>query len=316
MGRLAVAWLALTALLASCEEPPPPDPVSTPTSLRGAVVIEPPTLTVGDVAKVEVTLVTPPGHAMRPVRPPTEVAGFWVLDARALPTERSEARWVHRTRIRARAREPGSFEWPSLRVEVETPEREVVEVELEARPLEVASVADRFPARDGPFPLRRPELATDGAFLAPLAGGAGLAIAAFLLIAALRRLRGGQARATRQPVPEIRATPGWRAAQATLETALERIDARPAEAADAASAALRHFFSHRFAVSARTLTTQELTALDVPLGAEKHWPSLLEILEALDAARFRSVAPAADLREVLERARGLVASAAPEARWR
>lgn len=316
MARRAGAWLALASLLASCEEPPPPTSASAPTSLRGAVVIEPPTLTVGDVATVEVILVTPPRHTARPVRPPSEVPGFWLLDAEPLPTERSETRWVHRTRIRARAREPGSFEWPAMRVEVETPEQQVAEVPLEARPLEVVSVGDRFPTRAAPFPLRRPELARDGAFLVPLAGGAGLVVAAFLLFAAVRRLRRGQARSRQEPVRELRATPGWRAAQATLATALEKVDASPEEAADAASAALRHFFSHRFAVSARTLTTQELSALEVPLGAEKHWPALLEILEALDAVRFRSVARAPALQEVLERAHGLVASAAPEARWR
>ncbi len=203
-----------------------------------------------------------------------------------------------------------------MRIEVETPEQEVVEVLLEARPLEVASVADRFPTRSAPFPLRRPEVTTDGNFLVPLAGGAGLAMAGFLLFAAVRRLRSGRAQAPPEPVTGMRATPGWRAAQATLEAALEKVAASPEEAADAASAALRHFFSHRFAVSARTLTTQELTALEVPLGAEKHWPTLLEILEALDAVRFRSGAAAPDLQEVLERARGLVATAAPEARWR
>ena len=82
------------------------------------------------------------------------------------------------------------------------------------------------------------------------------------------------------------------------------------------SAALRHFFSHRFAVSARTLTTEELVELSPPLGAEKHWPILLEILEALDAVRFRSGVQGAGLRETLERASHLVAAATPEARWR
>ncbi len=86
--------------------------------------------------------------------------------------------------------------------------------------------------------------------------------------------------------------------------------------ADAASAALRHFFSHRFAVSARTLTTEELVELTPPLGAEKHWPALLEILVALDAVRFRSGMQGVALRETLERSSQLVAAAAPEARWR
>ena len=112
------------------------------------------------------------------------------------------------------------------------------------------------------------------------------------------------------------ATPVWRAAQATIETALETCGENPERGADAASAALRHFFSHRFAVSARTLTTEELIELTPPLGAEKHWPVLLEILVALDAVRFRSGMQEAALRETLERSSQLVAAAAPEARWR
>jgi hypothetical protein len=318
MPRTLVFLLGLgCAVAAGCEGAErAADSEPVPTSLRGAVVIEPPHLTVGDVATVEITLVTPPRHSVRPVRPPREVAGFWLLDSESLPVTRSPSRWVHRTKMRARAREPGEFTWPALRVEVETPEQEVVEILLDARPLEVTSVGERFPRRTEPFPLRRAHTSEGRAFLLPLAGGVALTIGAFVLLALARRLRRQHRRVPERTPREPRATPGWRAAQATIETALETSGESPGRAADAASAALRHFFSHRFAVSARTLTTEELAGLKPPLGAEKHWPVLLEILEALDAVRFRSGTQGADLRETLASASQLVAAAAPEARWR
>jgi hypothetical protein len=304
------------AVSAGCEGVEPGNSEPVPTSLRGAVVIEPPHLTVGDVATVEITLVTPPRHSVRPVRPPREVAGFWLLDSEPLPVTRGPSRWVHRTRMRARAREPGEFTWPALRVEVETPEQGVVELLLDARPLEVTSVGERFPRRAEPFPLRRAPTSDGDAFLIPLAGGAALTLGALALLALARRLRRQHGRVPERAPRPAHATPGWRAAQATIETALENASESPERAADAASAALRHFFSHRFAVSARTLTTEELEELEPPLGAEKHWPILLEILGALDAVRFRSEVQGAGLRETLEHASHLVATAAPEARWR
>jgi hypothetical protein len=312
---LALLLLLGSAVASGCEGGEPAARVEpAPTSLRGAVVIEPPHLTVGDVATVEVTLVTPPDHSVRPVRPPREVSGFWLLDSKPLPIARSPSRWVHTTRMRARAREPGEFSWPALRVEIETPEKEVVELLLEARPLEVASVGERFPSRATPFPLRRASPGESGGFLMPLAGGVALTLGAMALLAAARRLR--RPREGEKQAPREHPTPGWRAAQATLEAALGNCAESPERAADAASAALRHFFSHRFAVSARTLTTEELAELPPPLGAEKHWPTLLEILESLDAVRFRADVEAGALRETLERASALVANAAPEARWR
>ena len=315
--RLALLLGLGCAVAAGCEgAPPAADSEPAPPSLRGAVVIEPPHLTVGDVATVEITLVTPPRHSVRPVRPPREVAGFWLLDSKPLPVARSPSRWVHRTQIRARAREPGEFTWPALRVEVETPEQGVVELLLDARPLEVSSVGDRFPDRAEPFPLRHARTSDGGAFLMPLAGGVALTLGALALMALTRRLRRQHVRDPESTPREARATPGWRAAQATIETALETSGESPERAADAASAALRHFFSHRFAVSARTLTTEELVELTPPLGTQKHWPLLLEILEALDTVRFRSGMQGAGLRETLERASQLVAAAAPEARWR
>lgn len=316
--RLVLAIGLGCALSSACDAPQPTSGRHpAPLSLHGAVVIEPPHLTVGDVATVDITVVTPPDHRVRPVRPPREVPGFWLLDSELLPVARGDSRWVHRTRIRARAREPGEFSWPAQRVEVETPEQEVVEVALPARPLRVASVADRFPQRTTPFSLRPVPEERDGAFLAPLAAGAVLALGAVALLAGLRRLRARPQHAEAPSGQTAPATSGWRAARATLEAARAAADASPARAADAGSVALRHFFSQRFAVSARTLTTEELLELEPPLAAGQHWPELLEILVALDAVRFRSGSERVEtVRDALERASRLVAEAAPEARWR
>ncbi|MEN8182099.1 MAG: hypothetical protein ABFS46_06145 [Myxococcota bacterium] len=282
------------------------------------MIIEPPDLGVGDVATVEITVVTPPEHRVRPVRPPREVEGFWLLDSEPLPITRDDSRWVHRTRIRARAREIGEFSWPALRVEVETPEQEVEELDLEGRPLSVRSVETRFPDRRTPFSFRAPsERPGEQGLLAPAVGGAGLALAAVALVGAVRRIRRNRRAVERERARAAPTPPAWRAAQATLEAALATCEETPEGAADAAAAALRHFFAQRFAVAARSLTTEELSALEPPLGADEHWPVLLETLASLDAVRFRpgrEGVPA--LRETLARARQLVATAAPEARWR
>jgi hypothetical protein len=288
---------------------------------RGAVVIEPPRLTLGEVAVVDITVVTPPGYRVRPVRPPETLPGLWLLDAERLPVERSEARWVHRTRLRVRARETGRFAWPPTSVEVETPEGSVMQLELEERPLEVASVSERFPERVEPFPLRAPEPPASGPGIwLPAAGGVLAMLAGLAALASVRRARSRR----RPPEPAARATspPPWRAAQATLEAAIELAAQDPGRCADSASHALRGFVAQRFPVPAWALTTEELAALEPPTGGERHWPRLLDLLARLDAVRFR---PAGEgpggveverLRATLAEAQRLVAEATPEARFR
>jgi hypothetical protein len=275
---------------------------------------------VGDVADVEIVVVAPPGHRLRPVRPPESVPGFWLLDAESLPVEEEGGRSVHRTRIRARAREPGSFVWPATPVEIETPEGSVVRLVLEERPLEVGSVALAFPGRVETFPLRRPagEAQAPGRLL-PMAAGAALALAAAALAVAVRRTRARRARAPAPAAPG-EAPPAWRAALAELEGAAALAPASPERAAHAAALALRRLLARRFAVAA-SLTPPELRELAPPLGLERHWQVLVAILEQLDELRFRppagdAAARASRAREASERARAWIGDAVPEARVR
>jgi hypothetical protein len=318
MARFLCGALALAAAgLVGCDAGGRDASIPITSELRGAVVIEPPRLTVGEVARVEVTVVTPPEHWVRPVHPPGEIPGFWLLDAEPLAIQRDPSRWVHRTRIRARARAPGRFEWPATTVEIETPERGVVSLELEERPLEVASVTRDFPDRTSPFPLRpAPETPRERGALLPFLAGGLVTVLCLALLAMARRARAPGARAA-PAAREPARLPAWRSAQATLESALSLTEQDPERAADAASAGLRHFFAVRFSAPIQSLTTQELRELAAPVGTERHWPVLLSILEQLDAARFqpRVEGEASGVREAIARAQQLVTEATPEARW-
>jgi hypothetical protein len=320
---LPLLWMGCGWLSCEVTTRPAPPPAGAPAaSLRGAVVIEPPQLGAGDVAEVEIVVVTPPGHRLRPVRPPESVPGFWILDAEALPVEASAGRSVHRTRLRARAREPGRFVWPAMTVEVETPEASVVRLELEERPVEVGSVALDFPGRVEPFPLRAPEAgdARPGGLLLAMTGGAALALLAVGLVAAARRRRGGRQTASEPALRAGEPPPAWREALAQLELAAGLVASDPEEAADAAARALRRLLGRRFAV-AGSLTSPELRALAPPLGLDRHWDSSGAILAELDELRFGpragDVGPrAARAHGAIERARAWIGVAFPEARIR
>jgi hypothetical protein len=320
---LALACVAAGPLRCEVETRtgPPPPAAGAPASLRGAVVIEPARLGVGDVAQVEILVVTPPGHRLRPVRPPESVPGFWLLDAEALPTEEGEGRSVHRTRIRARAREAGRFVWPAMTVEIETPEESVVHLDLEERPLEVGSVALDFPGRVEPFPLRRPADAEQPrGWILPMASGAVLALVSVGLAAGLRRARARRAAAAAPAVAAGELLPAWREALGGLEAAAGLAASRPGRAADEASLALRRLLARRFAV-AESLTTPELAELAPPLGLGRHWTALVAILAGLDELRFGPAGGDADgrapaLRVALERAGAWIGEAVPEARVR
>jgi hypothetical protein len=320
---LALACVAVGPLRCEVEtatRPALPD-ADAPASLRGAVVIEPARLGVGDVAEVQILVVTPPGHRLRPVRPPESVPGFWLLDAETLAVEEGEGRSVHRTRIRARAREPGRFAWPAMTVEIETPEESVVRLDLEERPLEVGSVALDFPGRVETFPLRRPaEGAEPRGLLLPMAAGAALALLAVGLAAGVRRVRARRPAALAPDVLPGDPPPAWREALAGLEAARSLAEPSPERAADAASLALRRLLARRFAV-AESFTTPELRELAPPLGLDRHWSALVAILAGLDELRFRprqddSAALASAAREATLRAGAWIGEAVPEARVR
>ena len=317
-GGIVLA-LVLAALMACAEEGKHPPPA--PASLRGAIVIEPPRIGIGETASVEVAVITPPGHRVAPVPTPERVEGFWILGVEAPSVERSAHRWIHRTRFRIRASETGSFAWPGERLEVEAPDGSRSTVEIAERPLLVEEVSKEFPGRRVFFPVRtpQPERWGRGALL-PAAVGALFALSGVGLLALVRRVRSRSAAATRSPAVED-STP-WEIARSALADASELARRDPCRASDMASGALRRLVSRRFRTAAMTQTTEELEATDPPYAIAARWTELLALLRRLDGVRFLPAEGVADARgqmqavAAIREAQALVAELAPRDSWR
>jgi hypothetical protein len=289
MSRAARSLLAavvpLAAALAAAAAPPAPP------EFQASLALEPPRLLLGQVARAEIAVSTPPGHRLRPPRLP-ELPGLWVVEQRSLPIERQPGRWVHRALVRVRARELGATAFPALRLEVETPGGEVHELGLDERPLEVVSVVPELPARDAPFGLAAPAGRPPGpaGWLGPAAAGAAAALAAAAAVTLLRTRARRRAGATRSaPL-----APAWDEAHAALAEAVREAAADPRAAADRAAAALRRYAARRFGGDATTRTAEELAAELPPWSARELWPDLAALVRRLDDARFRAGAPPAD----------------------
>jgi hypothetical protein len=313
----AAALLAL-ALACSGGEPAGEGPAAPPAP-QAAVVIEPPQLRVGDVAVVEVAVVTPPGYAVRPVAPPDAAAlgPLWLLDAEALPVEKQGQRWTHRTRLRVRAREVGAGVWPPLGLELIGPEGGRSRLETPPRPFEVVSILPTYPDRVSPFPLRRPERGAPGPSpLVAAAGGAAAALAAVAAVALVRRSRRrSAARAAQASAAAARAAAApWREALAELAAAAADSDTDWRHSADRCAVALRRYVARRWTFAIECRTTEELAALAPPFALALRWPAALGWLRELDALRFRPAgAPgaAAQVRRVAEDARRWVGESIP-----
>ena len=307
-----VALLCAGLLTCSGAEPLDPAEPTAPAGTRAALVFEPPRVAVGEVTQVEIAVTTPPGHRVRPPAPPDAVDGVWVIGIEPPQLDKQPGRWVHRMQVRLRAREVGSFTWPASRVAVESPDGQVREIELEERPFEVVSVFPEFPLQRTPFGLEAPPSREGAGVPALVAGaaGAGLALAGVAAVALVRRRR-AETRRARAP---SRATlpPSWDEAQRELDSARAELDGDPVAAADRASAALRRYVTRRFGPDAVVRTTEELAAARPPRGARSRWPAFVELLQRLDAARFRggAVEPAA-LAALLDDVRGFVVDSMP-----
>ncbi|MBW2444428.1 MAG: hypothetical protein JRG83_00740 [Deltaproteobacteria bacterium] len=303
--------LALAVMACSAEDEPGAPP---PAAVHGAVVLEPGTLAVGDLVNVEITVVTPAGHRVRPVDFPESLPPLWLLDAEAFPVERDGERWTHVTRVRARVKEaPGEYEWPTQTVEVESPDGEVRPLVLEARAFTVASVADGMPERLEPYGLRAAaaEPGKGGRLVGALLGSA----ATLLLLGAVsvgRRVRATRGRAGGPP-PDT--TPSWIVADEEIARALEGLDEDPDGAADLAALALRRYVHRRANRPIETLTTEEIAAQRPPGRLRSRWPDLVALLRRLDALRFPGDLAHAEgraaLRTTLEDARRFVADSIP-----
>lgn len=285
--RRGLGALALTLAALGCDGPGG-DAGSAAPMPRAVAHVEPERLGVGQVGRVEIAVVTPPEHRVLPVEVPTSVPGLWLLDARTLPTERHRERWIHRTQIRFRPREPGTHRWPGQRVAVEGPEEGRVDLQTEPLRLEVESALELAPERSSPFPLR-PSPPPPGFGWRALAGafGSGAALTALLIGLAARRRRSapsavGEGSAARAEAP----VSPWVPVQAELERARAESERDPGQAAARASIALRRYLHARFGIEAEARTTPELAGLRPPLFLASRWPSLLEMLGVLDDARF------------------------------
>jgi hypothetical protein len=273
--------------IVACSEAPSQVRFAAPTAPRAMLVLEPPRIGVGQVATLELAVVTPAGHTPRPVAPPAELSGLWILDQEALPIEKQGARWVHRIRFRLRAHAVGAFTWPASRIELEAPDGTLVDLPLDELPIEVISVLPEYPDRLGPFGIRPPPPAEAGdAFWGPAAAGALAALAGVGLVALARRRRRVLARTTVTPAPPP-AAPAWQRAGEDLERARELAGSDPFAAAHALSRSLCRYMARRFGAEAVGRTSPELAAATPPFAATSCWPVFVALLSHLDELRFR-----------------------------
>jgi len=281
-----------------------------PVGVRGAVILEPPRVAVGQVVQAEIAVVTPPQHWVSPPEPP-QVPGFWVLEARPLAVEREAGRWIHRIAVRLRGREVGPSAWPAMRLAVEGPDGEVGSVEIPERPLEVVSVRRELPEREEPFGLVPPPRGGGRLGLLVAAGAGALATLATLGGVVLwRRRRGARQRAAVEAVPAPLAA--WREARGELEASLAAVVSNPRAGAERAALALRRYAQGRWGAPVRASTTPELESLRPPYGARSVWPRLLALLQRLDAVRFQPRAgEPEELEEALREALRLVEETPP-----
>jgi hypothetical protein len=312
-GDSLATGLACVALLFACSgEPAPPAAPATPVAKQAVVVIEPPKLRVGDVAVIEVAVVTPPGHRVHPVKPPPSVSGLWLLDAEALPPYVDGARQVQRTRIRVRAREAGSHEWPAQRVEIEDANGAREELVAEARPFEVVSVLPNFSERVEPFSYRMPSAQRDA--VAPLWAAAAGSLATFALLGAFALVRRTRRRTRERnaAAARIAASRPWIEALAALDAARATRDWR--DAGGIGARALRRYVARRFDVAVESLTIEEFAAIAQPFGVGSRWPAALECLRDFDSERFRAQTDAnaeAQVRAALDAAQRFVEASIP-----
>ncbi|HVH05829.1 MAG TPA: hypothetical protein VNE71_07515, partial [Myxococcota bacterium] len=250
VSRAAPVLLAALALAGACGRSEPGAPPQAPVAIRGGVVIEPPELTIGQTATVEVAVVTPPNHRLEPFEGPSAVEGLWILGVEQPPPDRTEGRWVHRVLFRVRSRTTGDLVWPAAIAFVGTPDGERIPVALAERPLRVAEIAGEHSERTEPFTYRAArDDAAERSFLLPALLGAALTAAALALTAVVRRARAARSAAAAVLAEAPRVSPDVRAERA-LDAAIAAIEADPVGAAGAASAALRAWVADRVRRSA------------------------------------------------------------------
>ncbi|HVP29560.1 MAG TPA: hypothetical protein VMW35_10410 [Myxococcota bacterium] len=312
--RIALATCALGVVAAPAAPAEEPPAYAAPTQIRGALVLEPSRIAIGEVARLELAVATPPGYAVREAGPRPETPGFWVLTSETLPLQKEPGRWLHRTRLRIRAREVGRFAWPDWPLVVEGPDGAQRELVIEGRAIEVVSVLPDFAGREGPFGLRAPRASASGGdpLVAAAVGAAGaLALVGLVLLVRRERRRRAE-RETRTREAELAAlAPAWEEAGVALDAAAAEAD--PHAAAGRIARALRRYLARRFGVSTEAFTTDELAAAATPFVVRSRWPRYLALLAELDALRFppAPAGAAARVAAAVAEARDLVADSTP-----
>jgi hypothetical protein len=255
-------------------------------------VLEPAQIGVGQITTLELAVVTPPGFTLESYAPPPPPPGLWLLDAESPPVEKTDTRWIHRTRLRLRARETGKHAWPGGRIAVEAPDGKRLELPLPEHPIEVVSILPEYPDRMTPFDARAPPAARveSGPVWGPAVMGALAAFALVGLVALAKRRREAAVQEANAPAPPA-GPPCWEQAREELAAARGRVEVEPFEAAHGLSLGLRRFVERRFGADATGRTGEELRAAEPPFAARSRWPALLALLGELDELRFR---PASD----------------------
>jgi hypothetical protein len=202
--------------------------------------------------------------------------------------EKETSRWIHRTRLRLRARRAGRYLWPATSVEVEAPDGALTTLAVDPLPVEVTSILPELPERLTPFGVRSPPPASraTGSVWGPAAAGALAALAGVGLVALARRRRREQAHAV-APSRTPPVQPPWERALQELAAARELSRRAPFDAAHATAGALRRYVARRFGTDAAARTSEELAETTPPFAATSRWPAFLAMLRALDELRFR-----------------------------
>ncbi len=301
-GACAALLLGVAAALTGCSEETARR--GAPTAPRAILTLEPPSFGIGQVATLEVAVVTPPDHTPRPFAPPQDVPGLWVLGTESEPVRKEAARWIHRTLVRVRARTTGDLLWPAGRVEIEGPDGSLQDLPLDALPIAVTSVRPDYPDRTTPFGVRSPPPPRTSGLLLPAAGGALLALAGVALarLAGRRWSQRPAADAAAAPAPE----PPWTRARAELEAARALAAADPFAAAHATHTALRRYMTGRFGAAAASCTTEEIAAAKPPFAATSRWRPFVEMLRSLDEFRFLPESDPVARRALTERLGGVI----------
>lgn len=298
--------LAVGALFAAGCGGDSPVVYQAPVHPRATLVLEPPTIRVGDVAVLEIAVITPPEHHVRPFPTPEEVDGFWILQSELLPVTREPNRWIHRKRVRIRAREVGDFAWPAGEVEVDVPDGDVHTLALDGLALEVVSVLPEHPGQLAPYglgPILAQPSATPGFAWAAAGAGATLAVLGLVWLAR----RGGAGAADAGEAVAREGPTAWETALTAFATARERLDGDLLAASQLASVSLCRYMAERYGAHAPARTTPELETTTPPFAATSRWPVFVAILRGLDGVRFP--APSADAEDARARVAALLEDA-------